>query len=371
MAFTHGKRGRLWVDGYELTSYFNDFTMAAKAGIAETTVYGLGAKTFIGGLKEGQIMAKGYFGASALDTEDPVLSQALGRQQNMAVLFTPTGDHAPGDRVIVAYAAETDLEIMTPVANVVATSMTAQADSGLSTGSWLYDPDATPVPWGGPFTPVAIAMGDHDTTFSTTINAYAAGVDLTTPDNPIYINDITGWPTSGEVIIQTGVGNTVTIRYSSLSTAGTHGPSLGPPFQVVSTTGTSPWTSAAGQTVTLVPSALGGSVFLLELESFSSNASSGSPAEVYFYVEGSIDNDLWTFLGTWGPFDGQTANVPNHYPSPDYFSSPQDGQTLTTGATFVVSRGTPVPPYLRLNLDWNVGSSTTWTLKFGAAVANQ
>ena len=48
MAFTHGKKGRLWIDGLELTSYFNDFTLAAKAGIAETTVYGLVAKNFTG-----------------------------------------------------------------------------------------------------------------------------------------------------------------------------------------------------------------------------------------------------------------------------------------------------------------------------------
>ena len=39
--------------------------MAAKAGVAETTVFGAGAKTYIGGLKEGTVSAKGYFGASS------------------------------------------------------------------------------------------------------------------------------------------------------------------------------------------------------------------------------------------------------------------------------------------------------------------
>lgn len=139
MGFTHGKNARLWVDQYELTAYFSEFTMGAKAGVAETTVFGRGAKTYIGGLKEGQISGKGFFDASS-SANDPEMTAALGRATNMAVTFSPTGLVAAGTRAIIAYAAETDYSVTTPVAGVVANTFTAQADSGLSTGVILYDP---------------------------------------------------------------------------------------------------------------------------------------------------------------------------------------------------------------------------------------
>lgn len=139
MAFNHGKAGRLWVDAFELTRYFTEFVSAAKAGIAETTVMGLGAKTFIGGLKEGQITGKGFFDGS-VNAIDQVLTAALGRNVNMTVTFSPSGGVAVNTRVVVAFAAETDLSITSPVNNVVAVSFAANADSGLTTGYMLKDP---------------------------------------------------------------------------------------------------------------------------------------------------------------------------------------------------------------------------------------
>ena len=140
MPFVHGKRARLWIDQYEMTGFFNDFTMAAKAGIAETTVYGRGAKTYIGGLKEGQISAKGFYGADTTDIQDPELSAALGRNQNMIITFSESGLTVPGTPAVASYAAEVDYSVTAPVTGVVAFTMTAQADSGLSSGVILNDP---------------------------------------------------------------------------------------------------------------------------------------------------------------------------------------------------------------------------------------
>jgi hypothetical protein len=140
MAFTHSKHGRLWIDYLELTSYFNGFDMAAKAGQADTTVYGLGASVFIGGLKGGTISAKAFWDASSETSEDYPLAQALGRNIDMALTFIPSGVTAVGTRCVVAFAAETDLSISAPVNNAVAVSMAAQASGGLSTGVVLFDP---------------------------------------------------------------------------------------------------------------------------------------------------------------------------------------------------------------------------------------
>lgn len=141
MSFTHSKNARIWMDQYELTNQFNDFMSGGKAGIAETTVYGLGAKTFIGGLKEGQISGKGYFD-DATNKSDQILTAALGRNLNMNVTFIPNGVTTIGTRVLVAYSALIDYSVTAPVAGVVATAFAAQADSGLTSGVLLTDPTA-------------------------------------------------------------------------------------------------------------------------------------------------------------------------------------------------------------------------------------
>ena len=145
MAFTHGKNAvfalrdntNIWRD---MTPYVNEVTLPGKAGIAETTVFGLGAKTYIGGLLEGQMTMKGYFDPTVPNGPDFVLAGLLGTQPNKGLtvvaqvtsqsnygqfLLFPggwsssvTNIGALGDAVIVDYS------ISAPVNNVVSFSAT-------------------------------------------------------------------------------------------------------------------------------------------------------------------------------------------------------------------------------------------------------
>jgi hypothetical protein len=66
MAFVHGKHSvfllrdstNVWRD---MTPFLNEVTLPTKAGTAETTVFGRGAKTYISGLLEGQMTMKGFY----------------------------------------------------------------------------------------------------------------------------------------------------------------------------------------------------------------------------------------------------------------------------------------------------------------------
>lgn len=139
MAFYHGKVGRLFVDQFELSNYFSEYTAAAKAGIAETTVFGRGAKTFIGGLLEGQLTAKGFFD-DTVSGPDQELAKDLGFSTNTVVTFIPSGVSIIGTRAITSEAAETDYTITAPVNNVVGINASFQSDSGLKSGVILRDP---------------------------------------------------------------------------------------------------------------------------------------------------------------------------------------------------------------------------------------
>jgi hypothetical protein len=144
MAFVHGKKAQfalrdvnnVWRD---LTSYTSEVTLPAKAGIAETTVFGRGAKTYIGGLLEGTMTMKGFFDPTVTSGPDVVLSGLLGSQPTtgltvvgavttqsnygQAILFPSgvlTGIGAIVDVVI------TDYQISAPVSGVVAFNATFQ-----------------------------------------------------------------------------------------------------------------------------------------------------------------------------------------------------------------------------------------------------
>lgn len=157
MAFTHGKNAQFllrdvtntWRD---MTSYVSEVTIPGKAGVAETTVFGRGAKTYIGGLLEGTVTMKGFFDPTATSGPDVVLAGLLGTQPNKGltvvaqvtsqsnygqfILFPSgaalsSGIGALGDLVI------TDYQISAPVSGVVAFNATFQL-SGAPTLPLVY-----------------------------------------------------------------------------------------------------------------------------------------------------------------------------------------------------------------------------------------
>jgi hypothetical protein len=292
MPFTHSKNARLFVDQWELTSFFNDFTMAAKAGTAETTVYGRGAKTFIGGLKEGQITAKGFFGAAVTDIEDSTLSNALGRQTNMAITFVPTGalagGMAAGKRAVVSYAAETDLTITAPVTGVVATNFTAQADSGLDTGVILFDPTVTHTDT-PPFT--YNGLGENDTgavMAATTVAAGSNGVNVNTFTGAgvLAVASTTGppaFPSAGTIVVQTGSGPVV-LTYTGTTTSSSTG--------VNNALGTS-GVLATGGNVDQLGGSTSGLVANLHVLTLTGT---GTPGITTAKIQHSMDNSTWVDL---------------------------------------------------------------------------
>jgi hypothetical protein len=170
MAFTHGKNAQFALRnaaGYwqDMTAYTSEVALPGKAGIAETTVFGRGAKTYIGGLLEGTLTMKGFFDPTVTATNaagngpDEVLAGLLGTQPVVGLtvvaavttqsnygqfILCPSGSSSGiallGDLVI------TDYQISAPVSGVVAfnatfqlsgaTTATATLNGGVTTGAY-------------------------------------------------------------------------------------------------------------------------------------------------------------------------------------------------------------------------------------------
>lgn len=164
MAFTHGKNsivglrdiGNTWRD---LSPFSGEVTIPGKAGTAETTVFGKGAKTFIGGLLEGQVTLKGYFDPTATTGPDAILSGLLGTQptKGMTVVAQVTTQSNYGQFILfpsgvaagvgaIADVVLTDYNVSAPVTGVVsftasfvlsgATTATATLNGGTTTGAY-------------------------------------------------------------------------------------------------------------------------------------------------------------------------------------------------------------------------------------------
>jgi hypothetical protein len=144
MAFVHGKNAvfalrdatNTWRD---MTPYTNEVTLPGKAGIAETSVFGLGAKTFIGGLLEGQLTTKGFFDSTATTGEDFVLAGLLGTQPDKGLtvvaqvteqsnygqfILFPGGYGSATNIAAIGDAVITDYSLSAPVNNVVSFTAT-------------------------------------------------------------------------------------------------------------------------------------------------------------------------------------------------------------------------------------------------------
>ena len=146
MAFVHGKHSQValrdasntWRD---MTSFVNEVTFPGKAGIAETTVFGRGAKTYIGGLLEGTFTMKGFFDPASVSGPDQVLAGLLGTQPTTGmtvvaevtaqsnygqVILCPSGATLASGVAMIADVVVTDYQISDPVTGVVAFNATFQ-----------------------------------------------------------------------------------------------------------------------------------------------------------------------------------------------------------------------------------------------------
>ncbi|MFZ5852304.1 MAG: hypothetical protein ACOYY2_13050 [Actinomycetota bacterium] len=132
MPFKHGKFTRVFVGGTDLTAYFSEASATGTAEVAETTVFGTGAKEYVAGVKDGTISLAGLFDGSA-GAVDEVLQANLGLENNVFVTVIPGG----GDRAFTAATKETSYEVSSPVNDVVKTSAELQADGSIGRGPVL------------------------------------------------------------------------------------------------------------------------------------------------------------------------------------------------------------------------------------------
>ena len=127
--FIHGKDTAVYIDEFDLSSYFTSADTSINNSIAETTAYGATDASFIMGIRSGTLSLSGMW-AGDTDGSDEELQALLGNATT-PVITVREGSASIGSGAIVAQANETSYAISSPVADV----STVTADFECSTNN--------------------------------------------------------------------------------------------------------------------------------------------------------------------------------------------------------------------------------------------
>ena len=114
--FVHGKDTAVYIDEFDLSSYFTETSFSQENDTAETTAFGDTNKSYILGLRNGTLSMSGLWSADT-DGSDEELQALLGNATT-PVITVREGAAAIGSGAIIAQADETSYAITSPVTDV-------------------------------------------------------------------------------------------------------------------------------------------------------------------------------------------------------------------------------------------------------------
>lgn len=127
MATPHGSKAVIFLNGADVSGYFDDATSGVMVDSAETTTFGKKAKTYIPGQADASFSLSGKFDGDAGAIDEQI--QALIQDPDQQVLWLPGGDGF-GNRGKAFQGALTKYEVHAPVKDVVSTAVEFQPDGG-------------------------------------------------------------------------------------------------------------------------------------------------------------------------------------------------------------------------------------------------
>lgn len=141
MAFKHGIKTKVYVNGYDMTGYFRSLKMSASDDAADTSTFLNTNKSFIPGLTDAQVSAEALFDADSgiggnADRSDEVLQAALATEFSYWVQLVQ-GD-ALGNGGYAVQAIHTSFEVDSPHDDLTTISVSAQSKTGRERGLVLH-----------------------------------------------------------------------------------------------------------------------------------------------------------------------------------------------------------------------------------------
>lgn len=133
MAFGHGKSGKIYANGFDLSAFLRQASVTVQQDTAEVTTFGASAKSFIAGLAEAMLSVAGLYDPAATGSDAPLRAaiggDTNGNADNLWMVY-PQGD-TRGNPGQAMNATGTKYAINTPVGDVVDVQAEATSSVGV------------------------------------------------------------------------------------------------------------------------------------------------------------------------------------------------------------------------------------------------
>lgn len=126
MPASHGKNGRVFVNGYDISTYLNSFGFDWNIGTTEVTSFLSSAKTYITGQADGTSSGEGFWDG-AIGAIDEILAEI---KRSEAVWSYYPGDSASGSRGYGFKALRSAYSTQNTLDNAIRFSVASQASGG-------------------------------------------------------------------------------------------------------------------------------------------------------------------------------------------------------------------------------------------------
>lgn len=125
MAFSHGKGATLLINAGAMTGFLNDVSFGRSVDTAETSVFGLTAKTFLPGLVDGSLSGSGGYDPTTTTGPIFILEAVLSGGVAVTCVYRPAGASS-GNYSYSFSAILTSYEITSSISDWVAISFEMQ-----------------------------------------------------------------------------------------------------------------------------------------------------------------------------------------------------------------------------------------------------
>lgn len=132
--FTHGKKAKVFANGYNVSGYFNSVTVSGEADTAEVSTLGSDDKAYIAGMKDATISLEGFYAGGVGDI-DELLESWLGTTTTWTVVMT---DDSTGALAYMVKAVDTTYEVGAEIGAAVSVSAEGQVTGGREAGRVLH-----------------------------------------------------------------------------------------------------------------------------------------------------------------------------------------------------------------------------------------
>lgn len=137
MPFQHGKTAKMYVNGFDISTWLTKAGTAEKADVAEASVLGTTDKQYMNGMAEGSISGDGFWDDTGTGPAGGGVMGSAFLVDPVLLTFMPQGDGF-GKPATGMLAPATDFSVDTDTGNVGAFSFAATSRIGFDSGDVLH-----------------------------------------------------------------------------------------------------------------------------------------------------------------------------------------------------------------------------------------